>query len=79
MPIAFELSVLLSAFGMVGTFLVRSDLKPYKKPMIFDVRQTDDKHIMAIDLEDNNLSKEEISSILSNAGAEEVNLKDFEH
>jgi hypothetical protein len=78
-PVTFEFSILLTAFGMVGTFLVRSDLKPYKKPMIFDVRQTDDKHIMAIDLEDNNLSKEEISSILSNAGAEEVNLKDFEH
>jgi len=77
-PVTFELSILLTAFGMVGTFLVRSDLKPYKVPMIFDVRQTDDKHIMAIDIENNTLSEDEISSILANAGAEEVNKKDFE-
>lgn len=77
-PVTFELSILLTAFGMVGTFLVRSDLKPYKKPMIFDVRQTDDKHIMAIDLDNNTLSEDEISSVLANAGAEEVNKKDFE-
>ena len=28
---------LLSAFGMVGTFLVISDLKPWGKPNIFDM------------------------------------------
>lgn len=77
-PVTFELSILLTAFGMVGTFLVRSDLKPYKVPQIFDVRQTDDKHIMAIDLENNSLSEEELSAILSTVGAIEVNKKDFE-
>ena len=77
-PVTFELSILFTAFGMVGTFLVRSDLKPHKVPMIFDVRQTDDKHIMAIDLETNTMTEEEISGILSSAGAEEVNKKDFE-
>jgi hypothetical protein len=78
-PVTFEFSILCTAFGMVGTFMVRSDLKPYKKPMIFDLRQTDDKHIMAIDLENNSISESEIKTILSNAGAEEVNRKDFEH
>lgn len=78
-PVTFEFSILLTAFGMVGTFLVRSDLKPYKTPMIFDLRQTDDKHIMAIDLENNSLTEEELATILKNAGAEEVNKKDFEH
>ena len=79
-PIAFELSVLLSAFGMVGTFLVTSDLKPYKLyPRMFDVRSTDDKFIMAIDLDANrNLGEEQIKSILESSGAEEVNNKDFE-
>lgn len=77
-PVAFELTVLLSALGMVGTFMVASDLKPYKKPKIFDLRITDNKHVVAIDLADNKLSKEEISKIMAQTGAEEVNEKRFE-
>lgn len=78
-PITFELSVLLAAFGMVGTFMIISDLKPYKLyPRTFDLRSTDDKHIMAIDLELNDKSESEIQEILSSAGASEVNKKDFE-
>ena len=77
-PVAFELTVLLSALGMVGTFLIASDLKPYKKPKIFDIRITDDKHVIAIDLADNKLAKEEISNIIAQTGAEEVNEKSFE-
>lgn len=77
-PVTFELTVLLSALGMVGTFMVASDLKPYKKPMIFDIRITDDKHVIAINLEDNKLSKEEISNLVAKTGAEEVNEKIFE-
>ncbi len=77
-PVAFELSVLLAAFGMVGTFFVRSDLKPYKKPRVFDLRSTDDKHIMAVDLVANSLSEEEIKAILTESGAVEVNNKEFE-
>ena len=77
-PVTFELTVLLSALGMVGTFLVVSDLKPYKKPRIFDIRITDNKHVIAIDLADNNLSKEDISNIIAKTNAEEVNEKSFE-
>ncbi len=77
-PVAFELTVLLSALGMVGTFLIASDLKPYKKARIFDIRITDDKHVIAIDLADNKLAKEEISKIVAKTGAEEVNEKSFE-
>lgn len=77
-PVAFELSVLLGAFGMVGTFFVRSDLKPYKTPKIFDLRSTDDCHIMAVDLAANKISEEEIKTILKEGGAVEVNNKEFE-
>lgn len=77
-PVSFELTVLLSALGMVGTFLVASDLKPYKKPKIFDIRITDDKHVIAIDLAENKLSKAEIIEIVAQTGAEEVNEKSFE-
>lgn len=76
-PVTFELTVLLAAFGMVGTFMIVSDLKPYKWPRQFDIRSTNDKHVMAIDLASNKLSKDEIASILRENGAEEVNEKNF--
>jgi hypothetical protein len=76
-PVTFELTVLLSALGMVGTFMIVSDLKPYKKPRLFDIRCTDDKHVMAIDLDKNQLSKADISKILKESGASEVNEKSF--
>lgn len=76
-PVTFELTVLLSALGMVGTFMIVSDMKPYKWPRQFDLRSTDDKHVMAVDLGANKLSKDEISSILKANGASEVNEKTF--
>jgi hypothetical protein len=78
-PVTFELTVLLSALGMVATFIIVSDMKPYRWPRQFDVRSTDDKHVMAIDLAVNSgKNKEELSRILKDAGAEEVNEKSFE-
>jgi hypothetical protein len=78
-PVTFELTVLLAALGMVATFMIVSDMKPYKWPRQFDVRSTDDKHVMAIDLAKNSsLSKADISALLKAAGASEVNEKNFE-
>lgn len=78
-PVTFELTVLLSALGMVATFLIVSDMKPYKKPRQFDVRSTDDKHVIAIDLALNEgKSKDELTRLLKDSGAEEVNEKNFE-
>jgi hypothetical protein len=76
-PVTFEFTVLLSAFGMVITFMIVSDMKPYKWPRQFDIRSTDDKHIMAIDLGTNKVSKDEIRRLLKDAGATEVNEKNF--
>lgn len=76
-PVTFEFTVLCAAFGMVITFLIVSDMKPYKWPRQFDLRSTDDKHVMAIDLGTNKLSKDEISRILKDNGAVEVNEKNF--
>ncbi|MBY0434936.1 MAG: DUF3341 domain-containing protein [Cyclobacteriaceae bacterium] len=76
-PVTFEFTVLLSAFGMVGTFLVVSDMKPYKWPRQYDIRSTDDKHVMAIDLGANKISKDDIHRILKDSGASEVNEKSF--
>jgi hypothetical protein len=77
-PVTFELTVLLAALGMVATFLISSNLKPYGEPKTFDLRSTDDKHVMAINLGANAISQEEIKLILLGAGASEVNEKVFE-
>ncbi len=76
-PVTFELTVLLSALGMVATFMIVSDMKPYKWPQQFDLRSTDDKHIMAIDLATNKMSKQDIGAVLKDSGAQEVNDKNF--
>lgn len=78
-PVTFELTVLLSAFGMVGVFLVSSNLKPWGQPRIYDLRSTDDKHVMAIDVASNGtMDLEVIKQALKDAGATEVNSKNFE-
>lgn len=76
-PVTFELTVLLASLGMVGTFLVISNLKPWGQPRIFDLRSTDDRHVMAIDLDKNKLSVEQISKVIENSGASEVKNKKF--
>lgn len=76
-PVTFELTVLLSALGMVATFLIVSDMKPYNWPRSYDLRTTDDKHAMAINLHSNKLDKSDIGRILKESGAEEVNEKNF--
>jgi hypothetical protein len=78
-PVTFELTVLLSALGMVGTFMIVSDMKPYKWPRQFDIRSTDDKHVMAVDLAVNGgKTKDELKRILKDSGASEVNEKSFD-
>ncbi len=72
-PVTFELTVLISALGMVGVFMLASDLKPYKKPRIFDLRITDDKHVIAINLAANRGDAAKIKDVLKSGGAEEVN------
>lgn len=74
-PVTFELTVLLASFGMVGTFLIISNLKPWGKPKLFDIRITDDKHVMAIDLEKNKTDESALNKILTESGASEVNKK----
>lgn len=78
-PVTFELTVLLSAFGMVTVFFITNDLKPWGQPRIFDLRITDDKHVMAIDLATNaSLELDMIKEVLQTSGASEVNKKSFE-
>ncbi|TAF67762.1 MAG: DUF3341 domain-containing protein [Cytophagales bacterium] len=76
-PVSFELTVLFAAFGMVITFLLSNNLLPWRyKPFMFDPRSTDDKFVMAIDMESNSKSEDEISQLLKNTGAESVDTKE---
>lgn len=74
-PVTFEMTVLLSAFGMVGTFFVVSDLKPWGIPKTFDLRSTDDKHVMAIEIEKNQMKEIELKKLLVSNGASETSIK----
>jgi hypothetical protein len=59
--------------------MITSNLKPWAQPRIFDLRATDDKHIMAIDIATNSsMEVEKIKEILKSSGATEVNNKSFE-
>ncbi|WP_200975954.1 DUF3341 domain-containing protein [Echinicola sp. 20G] len=78
-PVTFELTVLLASFGMVGVFMISSNLKPWGQPRIFDLRSTDDKHVMAIDIANNaSIEEAKIKEVLQSSGASEVNNKSFE-
>lgn len=76
-PAAFEMTVLFAALGMVGVFMIISDLKPYKKARIFDIRSTDDKLVVAIDLAENKKPVDDIRSIIEDTGVLEVYRKEF--
>lgn len=76
-PIMFELTVLFTALGMVSTFVISNGMGPTVKPLMFDLRTTDNKFAMAIDMEKNKLSEADIESILKQSGAAEVNVKQF--
>lgn len=72
-PVTFEVTVLISSLGMVAVFMIISDLRPYGKAKVFDLRATDDKMVMAINLSRNKKMKmESIKDILTNAGASEI-------
>jgi hypothetical protein len=76
-PVTFEFTVLLAAFGMVFTFFIASDLKPWARPKIFDIRITLDKFAVVIDLDKNKLSKTDLEAMLNSSGASEVNEKNY--
>jgi hypothetical protein len=76
-PIIFEMTVLLAAYGMVFTFCASNSLWPGKKPILFDHRITDDKMAMVVDMSKNNMSEKQISVLMRSTGAVEVNQKEM--
>ncbi len=76
-PIVFELTVLLASYGMSFVFFGMEGLSPGAKPIIFDERITDDKFVMAIDLEKSGASEKDIIDALKSTKASEVNVKEI--
>ena len=72
-PVIFELTILFTAFGMVGLFFMRSRMFHGIKEDLLDVRQTNDRLLLAIDNEvDQTISNSDIISLLKDEGAVEV-------
>lgn len=74
-PIAFEGTVLFTAFGLVSTFCASNGLYPGNKVEVLDLRITDDKFVMAINVDRNKMSAADIKKALKDSGAAEVNVK----
>lgn len=74
-PVTFEGTVLFTAFGLVITFCISNNLYPGNTTEPLDLRITDDKFVMAINLDKNKMSQDEITKALKSSGAIEVNVK----
>ena len=70
-PVTFESTVLCAAHGMVITFFLRSKILPGVEPKVIDVRQSDDRMVLAIQVKENQ-SAADFRSMLMAEGAIEV-------
>lgn len=75
-PVSFELTVFCTAHGLVITFLIVCGLYPKWHTPVFDVRSTDDKFVMAIEVKEGVTNIEQVNTLLRNNGAIEVNEKE---
>jgi len=71
-PIMFEIMVLSSALSIVAGFLFRSKLFPSLSCNVVDIRATDDKMILVIDLEDVPMDAHAVNQLLKETPATEV-------
>lgn len=76
-PITFELTVLLSAVGMVYTFCWLCQLMPGVKKHHFNLRSTDDVFTMVIECTAES-NEENIKGLLKESGAIEINTQEAE-
>ncbi len=76
-PVCFELTVFFTCHGMVITFYTISKLYPRFKTPMLDVRSTDDKFVMAIELDENSSQLPKLTQLLRENGASEVNQKEM--
>ncbi len=72
-PVLFEASVLFTAFGIAFLFFARNRMVHGKMPMErIDMRQTDDRMVVAIATDNNNVPNANLATWLYEGGAVEV-------
>ena len=76
-PVSFELTVLFTAFGMMITFFTISGLYPWYKVNVLDARATDDKFVLAVELDDTSSQLSKLTTLFRENGASEVNHKEM--
>lgn len=70
-PVAFEVTVLITSLGMVGTFLIRANLIPGSTNKIIDPRVSDDRFIIVAKYATDE-EKAVITNLLNENGAIEI-------
>src|SRR5690606_29311859 len=71
-PIMFEMTVFFAGHLMVITFYLRSRLWPFKKAENPDIRTTDDRFLLEVDVDDYDV--EAMTEFFYNTGAAEISL-----
>jgi hypothetical protein len=76
-PIIFELTVLMSAVGMVLTFCYLCQMAPFVKKHHFHARATDDTFVMAVECTPK-ADENEVIAFLQSVGAKDINVQNAE-
>lgn len=75
-PVAFEITVLFGAFITVFAFLMRSKLLPLFSKGIMHRGATQDKFVIALEVQESAFNTKSISETLETFGASEVSLRE---
>lgn len=70
-PVCFELSILFTAYGMGITFFIKSRMVHGMEAELADIRQTDNKLVMALDVNDTN-DTSDLEKLLKETQASEI-------
>ncbi len=76
-PVMFEFSVFCGAHGMVLTYLLRNGTLPGMPADNPDPRTTDDKFVMEITTEDNQMSAQDLEAKIRATNVFELSIKDY--
>jgi predicted flap endonuclease-1-like 5' DNA nuclease len=71
-PVTFESSILLTAFGMGIVFFLRSRMLHGILPDLADERQTDNRYVIAMDVDDVSINHNELEGLIRESGAVEL-------
>ncbi len=71
-PITFELGILFTAFGMVGSFFVVNRMFWGRNTDVIDIRVTDDRFVIAVNIHSDKTDVKSLESIFKDGGALEI-------